>query len=533
MTDSALVCKTLLPEAKLTCEERLANALGDTQTKLSAATRLNALRAPRVVRLVYALSRALPPGLRQLVKPTLRRLWYGAGCRRMAAVAACGSASAADGERYRIVCFPVIDWELRTQRPQQVLSRLAARGCSVLYLRNDFRRGRGAEPTSLLPSQVVGLRLPGPAGLTIYGAPPPPALVDAWIEALEPHVLGDAPIPTVALVQWPFWTSLALEARRRWGWPIVYDCIDDHSTFTGTRPDVVALEQRLVGSSAAVITTSRGLLAKWDGSAKRCLYVPNGADVEHFAPAESPRRSGARTRPRIGYIGALANWFDAELVRAAALAYPDWQFELIGMDSGADLRPLSHLRNVRLAGEVPYDDLPAMLHRLDVTMVPFKVNRLTTASNPVKVYEYLAAGKPVVSVCLPELEQFGDSVYLARDREAFVRLIGVALKADSPEQNRARISLARANDWSYRVTLLDSEFRRALSESPTRSFVAAASQPAPADRAAPVPLRAAAHFAVDGEVANPAAGRRARGRRVAVGIADRDGADAELTRRRR
>jgi len=417
--------------------------------------------------LSYRLGRALPPRVRQLLKPAFRQVWYRRGCRRLAEV----SRSPAD-ERlpspYRVVCFPVIDWELRTQRPQQLLARLSARGCPVFYLRNDFRLGRTAARTSLVPPNVFGLRLPGPARMTIYRDPPSPTRVSKWLDLLETVLRPGDSLPTVALVQWPFWMSLAFAARDRWGWPVIYDCLDEHSASPAARPETVEFERLLIEGSDLVTATSRVLQLKCSTAHRPCMYLPNAADFEHFwdhGGGTSPLRSH---RPVVGYIGALAEWFDVELVRAAAMAYSDWRFELVGLNSGANLGSISRLRNVRLLGERPYDDLPSLLRRFDVALIPFRLNALTRAANPVKFYEYLAAGKPVVSSCLPELEPFRDLVYLAPDRKAFVRLIGIAAREAKPELTAARIRFARQNDWSHRVAILDQGFRQLLAHATTR-----------------------------------------------------------------
>jgi glycosyltransferase involved in cell wall biosynthesis len=88
---------------------------------------------------------------------------------------------------------------------------------------------------------------------------------------------------------------------------------------------------------------------------------------------------------------------------------------------------LSSCANVRLTGEKPYAELPQWLAGFDVCLIPFRITELTLATNPVKAYEYLSAGKPVVSVGLPELQQFGDLVYRAQDSDDFIAQVSRAL----------------------------------------------------------------------------------------------------------
>ncbi|MEG3072228.1 MAG: glycosyltransferase [Candidatus Syntrophopropionicum ammoniitolerans] len=112
--------------------------------------------------------------------------------------------------------------------------------------------------------------------------------------------------------------------------------------------------------------------------------------------------------PVVGYVGAISAWFDQEMLAAAAHAHPEWSFVLVG-PVDTDVSLLDSLPNVRLTGHKPYSVLPAYLKGFDVTVIPFKINALTTGVNPVKLYEYLAAGRPIVSSDLPEVRAFRPS----------------------------------------------------------------------------------------------------------------------------
>jgi GT2 family glycosyltransferase len=162
----------------------------------------------------------------------------------------------------------------------------------------------------------------------------------------------------------------------------------------------------------------------------------------------------------IGYFGAIAEWFDLELVRKVALAHPDKRVLLIGSDTAGAAEALAGLPNVRFVGEVPYARLPYWLHGFDVALLPFRVIDLTMATNPVKVYEYLAAGKPVVAVDLPEMAQFDGLVRVARDHEDFVAGVAAALDVHATpaaaEDAVARRLFAEGQTWSHRALELDS-----------------------------------------------------------------------------
>jgi GT2 family glycosyltransferase len=230
---------------------------------------------------------------------------------------------------------------------------------------------------------------------------------------------------------------------------VLYDRMDHHEGFAETGEAMMELERRLVEQADLVACTSQRIFEGTKQATDKCVLIRNAGEYEHFAerPAqlacESPRRV-------VGYFGAIAQWFDADLVAHAARERTDLDFVLVGETFGSDLGDLPELPNVTLIGEVGYDELPAYLHSFDVCMIPFKVVELTLSTNPVKVYEYLSAGKPVVSVPLPEVLAMGDVVGIGRDPQGFVRELDAALDEDSEEKREHRRAFARANTWENR-----------------------------------------------------------------------------------
>ena len=135
----------------------------------------------------------------------------------------------------------------------------------------------------------------------------------------------------------------------------------------------------------------------------------------------------------------------------SVVSLPDCDFVLIGSTAGADLQPLQRLTNVRVMGEIPYRDLPAHASRFDVCMIPFRINELTLNTNPVKVYEYLSLGKPVVSVRLPELTALCEHVRIADSADQFCSHIRAALAENTAADVERRRAFAREHTWTARV----------------------------------------------------------------------------------
>src|SRR5262249_13099519 len=158
-------------------------------------------------------------------------------------------------------------------------------------------------------------------------------------------------------------------------------------------------ERRLVAEADLVVATSGQLLDRIRETRGDAMRLPNAGDAERFA-ALPPRASSplaALPRPVIGYYGAIAAWFDVEAVAIAAARHTSWTFALVGDTRGSNLASLESRTNVRLHGEVPYDELPRWAAGFDVCTIPFRRTPLTEATNPVKLYEYLATGKPIVA----------------------------------------------------------------------------------------------------------------------------------------
>src|SRR5439155_8877524 len=219
----------------------------------------------------------------------------------------------------------------------------------------------------------------------------------------------------VCLVHLPFWAPLAERLRQRFGWPILYDCMDDWSAFSGMGPAVTSAEPALVKSADVTIVATERLLSKWRESARETLFVQSGVDLAHYHARFGPSAlledvSG----PIIGYFGAIASWVDVPLLQKVARRFPEATLALAGGRFDVDLSLLESLPNVRLLGDRPYEEMPALLWRFDVCLIPFLVNDLTQAMNPVKLYEYCFGGRPVVSPDFEDLRRHAELLYLAR-----------------------------------------------------------------------------------------------------------------------
>jgi hypothetical protein len=183
-------------------------------------------------------------------------------------------------------------------------------------------------------------------------------------------------------------------------------------------------------------------------------------DYNHFAQARTPGLSVpedlvtlfAEGRPLAGYIGALARWFDYPLLEAVARKRSDWHFILVGPDHDHTLPEyLINLPNVHWSGVKPYQDLPAYLRCFTAGLIPFQLNAITHATSPIKLYEYMAAGKPVVSTPIHEATRVAE-VLLAKDADEFAAQLNQAVDLNRDEGYLRRSDeLARLNTWEARA----------------------------------------------------------------------------------
>jgi hypothetical protein len=181
------------------------------------------------------------------------------------------------------------------------------------------------------------------------------------------------------------------------------------------------------------------------------VLARNGSDFEFFkSRCVANRIIAGMKHPVIGYYGAIAEWFDVELVANAARQRPQYNFVLVGGVFEIDVSSLRALPNVQLLGERTYESIPQYLYHFDVCTIPFKISPVTESTDPVKLYEYLSSGKPVVAVGLPELAPYHDLVYVAHDSRDFVTALDRAVNENNPTMVEQRIALARGNTWRDR-----------------------------------------------------------------------------------
>ena len=366
--------------------------------------------------------------------------------------------------RYDIVILAIIDFDFRFQRPQQLAAQFARQGHRVFWVSAT----RLLPLTSPEPYHVVQLReniwevqARAPKG-ELYVNPLSDDALRGFATALE-HLYRDwAVAETAVFVQLPFWRRLALQLRREPSSVTVYDCMDDWDAFKNVGASIRAEEAPLTEECDVLAVTAENLRAKFAGRRLDPVLIRNGTDFEFFRTAEPLTELAAMRRPVIGYFGAIADWIDLDLLYKVAKARPGYSFVLAGQVFGRDTKALEALPNVRLLGSRPYEQMPSLLASFDVCVVPFLLNQVTHATDPVKLYEYLSQGKPVVATDMAELRIWSDLLSLAHDADQFAAQLDAAVAESDPALRTRRIEFARSHGWPARVAQFDAAIRKSF-----------------------------------------------------------------------
>lgn len=241
----------------------------------------------------------------------------------------------------------------------------------------------------------------------------------------------------------------------------VYECVDDFTASKGlvNARAIERMERRLIEKVDLLSVTHERLYYTKGQYAKRKILIPNGADAEHFAQAADPDLPVAEAladvkHPVVGYLGSINYWIDTQLLARIARAHPEWSVVLVGpQDLLANMEPLRGLPNVVLTGRVPYEDVPRYVKAFDVCLNPYVLDEVAEHCSPLKLYEYIATGKPVVSVDMPEAHRFAGLIDIARSPEEFVAMVERAV--NSPREAieagaTARMAEAQNHTWRRR-----------------------------------------------------------------------------------
>lgn len=237
----------------------------------------------------------------------------------------------------------------------------------------------------------------------------------------------------------------------------VYYCIDDYAALPDVDVDAVrAMDDELTRKADLVFVASDTLLERKRRLNSRTYLSPHGVDFDHFVRAQDPALPvpadiAHLPRPIIGFFGLIEQWIELRLIDYLATQRPQWSFLMVGRvavpDADVPKRP-----NIHFIGRRPYETLPAYGKAFDAAIIPYHLTPQVLHSNPIKLREYMAMGRPIVSVSTPEIDKFADVVRIARSREEFLAKLDEAVSRGLTDEERTRqTERASRMTWAARL----------------------------------------------------------------------------------
>ena len=376
---------------------------------------------------------------------------------------------------FSIICLSSQDWRtpLLTNR-QQVMMRAANRGHRVLFVETGYflgkhlwalfsRTGRRSLARRLLSTEEVmpGVLLRKALNILPWGSKyrisgTVNSAVTAWVLR---RLAASLPDPVILWIYDPSAARIAGSCGEAFA---VYDCVDDYTEQTTSkrkRAMVVAGDRLAAQRARLVFATSTPMFERQRYLNPSTHLVRNAGDYEHFATAADRANAAPEVadlpRPVVGFAGNfVASKVDFDLLEDVARAFPQSTLLLVGPtapETASALERRAQLANVRWFGEKPYAELPRYVAAFDVGLIPYVSNAYTRSCFPLKLYEYLAAGKPVVASGLPELAGMEPDVLLADGATTFIRAVEEALRGNGEAERVRRKELAARNSWEART----------------------------------------------------------------------------------
>lgn len=329
-----------------------------------------------------------------------------------------------------VIYPPTIDWGWMKQRPQHIMEQFSLHGYEVYYC-NKTQLDE-ALYTTINPNLKV---------------------VHNNYHFIK-NVLPKLKEQKRKIILWVSWSKLHLFLKHYSPSFIVYDYIDD---FKAWRP----YHDKMVRCANVVVASSDVLQSqiKDQYPLKKCCLVRNGCSIKHFnrssripKPTELKNHRG----PIITFMGAWADWVDQELVEKMAVAFPSALVIIIGVEF--NIKAKIKQPNIVLLGYRPFNKLPQYLKHSSVCIIPFKIQEVSVAANPIKMYEYLASGKHVVSTDVPEVRNI-PSVLIGKDHDSFINKVGLILESKIPFNKKEVDGWLVQHTWEKRFIEIQKIFK--------------------------------------------------------------------------
>ena len=382
-----------------------------------------------------------------------------------------------DSRNISFLCFGGGDWwyHNRGHIDMQLMRRFARMGTtlyvnSIVMQKPSLKKniGGGKSFTHKLirktKSILRGLCKSG-AGFWVYSPISLPAHHITWLKLVNDTVVQHQVLTVMRKLKmrnpaiWvasPAACNVAIKMKNR---KLIYQRADQLEEYPNIDVEVIRrYDLALKANADLTIFVSEQLYEQEHSQCKKAIYLDHGVDFDVFATAQNNKEipSDIRDidRPIVGFFGGIDDHTsDINLVKKVIDLLPEMSFVFIG-NSSIDYRELLSKKNVIMLGQKPYEQIPHYGKCFNVAIMPWRQNRWIEACNPIKLKEYLALGKPVVSTPFTELQKYRDVVYQADTPEEFAKCIEKALTENSPERIAARKKKVETSTWDSKAELV-------------------------------------------------------------------------------
>jgi len=248
---------------------------------------------------------------------------------------------------------------------------------------------------------------------------------------------------------------------------VCYDCVSEYSTMpfyssARRKKRLKRLESELIKISDIVFTTSDPLFEEKKKFNSNTYLVRNVGDFKHFNQIcnknlRIPEDIINIPKPILGFVGAVDSYtLDFELINYISKENPDWSIVIIGPKLHSCRKKAEGPKgeNIYYLGRKEYGQLPSYIQNFSVCIIPYRLTSRTERAFPLKLFEFLATGKPVVTTDLPAIQDLNGIIKIAKSNEEFCILVRQAMSNDDEEQMKKRIEIAKRNTWETRVKKL-------------------------------------------------------------------------------
>ena len=352
-----------------------------------------------------------------------------------------------------ILIFGMMNYNSRFQREQHFAKKLSLRGYKVFYIDTEFSNKLTCKDINenLI---VINMELYTP-DTNVYSSVLNNNQIDYLINSINNLRKKYDFNFFISIISNPFWYQVIQYINNT---NVIYNCMDYYKGFNTHSDPLLNIETNLIKNSY-VIYTSPILRTMINMNYKYCKIIRNGCEFTYFNNIIKVKNN----RPVIGYYGAISDWFDNNLYETLIKVFKQCDFYLIGdimcLDKKKEdnIKKLKNFENVKYFGEVPYNELHKYIKYFDIGIIPFILNDLIKSTNPVKLYEMLSLGIPIVLTNMEDVKTLNSDhlYYRSLSVQDFINNINKALNENNPKIIEDRINYTKLNDWEYRINDLE------------------------------------------------------------------------------